>query len=137
MLDRDKIRQTVREAYEARRLGDTDMFAKFLAPGATYRLTGDTSRLGNFPTGTVDAAKAIGALIGRFRFNTVEPICVLIDGKCAVMHYRAGVTVIPDGPSFDTEIADFLTFDDQGRIASFVEFADTGAIAHLAASGFI
>jgi len=137
MIDRDRIRQAVREAYDARQRGDTDAFATYLAPGATYRLTGDTSRLGSFPAGPVDAAKAIGALIGRFRFNTIEPVCVLIDGRHAVVHYRAGVTIIPDGPSFETEIADFLTFDDEGRISNLVEFADTGAIAHMAASGLI
>jgi ketosteroid isomerase-like protein len=44
---------------------------------------------------------------------------------------------VASGTEFETEIADFLTFDGDGRITELVEFADTGAISHMAAKGLL
>jgi len=137
MLAPDRIRQIVEDAYAARQRGDTDALARHFAPGAIFRLTGDCSRLGNFPAGPSDAMEAVTALVDGVTFATLDPVRILVDGKQAAIHYAVRATLVPSGHEFETEIADFLTFDDDGRITELVEFADTGAIAHLAGSGLI
>jgi ketosteroid isomerase-like protein len=135
MIDRDRIGGIVREAYAARQHGDTQALIAHFAPRAIFRLAGDASRLGSFPAGPIDAATAMPILIDGFRFDTLEHLHVLIDGQHAAVHNRIRASILPDGPQFETEVVDLLTFDEEGRITELVEFADTGAIAHMAASG--
>jgi len=137
MLEPDRIRQIVHDTYAARQRGDTAALTRHFAPDAIYRLTGDRSRLGNFPAGPIDATEAVTALIGGFTFETLEPVQILVDGQQAAIHYTVRAMVASNGHHFTTEIADFLTFDADGRITELVEFADTGAIAHMVGSGLI
>jgi len=137
MLEPDRIRQIVRDAYVARQSGDKDALAKHFAPGATFRLAGDTSRLGNFPAGPADAVETVAALVAAVTFAALEPAQIVVDGQQAAIRYAVHAALVPSGHAFETEIADFLTFDDEGRITQLVEFADTGAIAHMAATGLL
>lgn len=135
MLTAEAIRDTIQRAYATRQSGTIDEMAQFWAPDATFRLTGDPRSLGNFPVGPTDARTAVSYLMERFTFHEMEPIQMLIDGQRASIHWKVRLTPAGSDEVVTTEIADFLTFDEAGRITSLVEFADTGAIGAMAAAG--
>lgn len=73
-----------------------------------------------------------GALIAAFDMLELTLLASVIEGNKAAMHWRVKVRHNPTGEVHDTELFDLWTVED-GRAASFVQFADTALVARLMA----
>jgi ketosteroid isomerase-like protein len=127
MLDRAAILKTIEDGYAARRAGDKAAVAAIWAPGATYRLAGETSLLPGFPDGPGDARALVGDLIDQFTFHELDRLAVVIEGHCAAIHWRVVASSGTKGP-ITIEICDFWEFGQDGRPTSLVQFTDTAAL---------
>lgn len=132
MPARAQILQTINQAYEARMRGDKAALATFLAPGATFRLAGETSMLASVPAGTSDLHQAAAALIDLFQFHDLKQLGALVDDGTAVIHWQASVSTGGQEP-VTTELCDLWTFDEQGRLKSLVQFVDTALLVQMLA----
>jgi ketosteroid isomerase-like protein len=131
MLTREQILKTIDAAYTRRRQGDKSVTADLMAPGGTYALAGDASLLVGYPVGPSEAVAAVSKLIDLFTFHDDERLEAAVDGNRATVRWRVTLSRGPDGPRVATEIAQFWTFNDDGKALSLLEFADTALIAQL------
>jgi ketosteroid isomerase-like protein len=131
MPDRAKVLAAIDSAHAARQAGDKEALARHFAPFATFHIVGRKELLG-FDVGPVDAMSAIGELIDLFVFHRMERIHVAIDGNVAVIHARIEVSAA-GGVRETTELCDIWTFDDDAKVRSIVEFADTALMVKMLA----
>lgn len=132
MASRDELLSIIDRGYEARCSGDKEAVLAFLAPGATFCLNGERQQpLAGFPQGYQPADAVIGALIDQFRFHSIERLESFIDGNRAAIHTRIVVSA-GDGDPVTTELFDLWTFDDDGKVVSLLQFADTALVAQMA-----
>ena len=132
MLTREQILKTIDAAYTRRRQGDKSVTADLMAPGGTYALAGDASLLVGYPVGPSEAVAAVSKLIDLFTFHDDERLEAAVerlssDRSLARNPARAARTA----RVVATEIAQFWTFNDDGKALSLLEFADTALIAQL------
>jgi len=69
-------------------------------------------------------------LVAAFDILDLTLLTSVIEGNKAAMHWWVTIKHNPTGEVRDTELFDLLTIE-SGRIASFVQFADTALIARL------
>jgi len=135
MLERAEILNIIDEAYASRARGDLAGVARFLAPGAKFRIAGDHAALTSFsavPGGAAGAEAAVAALMNTFDFLEHERVNVVVEGGKAAVHWRVLVQA-GDKEPVPTELFDLWTFNDEGKIVSFLQFADTAMVARLMA----
>jgi ketosteroid isomerase-like protein len=130
MPDRETMLRTIDQAMGARQRGDKQALAEFLAPDATYQLNGTAELLRGMPIGPEGAEAAVHSLMDRFTFHRVERADTLIDGNQAALRWRIQVST-DGGEPVETELLHLWTIDDQGRVASVLEFGDTALIARM------
>jgi hypothetical protein len=63
----------------------------------------------------------------------MERVAAVIEGHKAAIHWAVTVR-FAGGPPVRTELMDMIDLDDDGRIAAFVQFADTAQIRALMAA---
>lgn len=125
-MDRETKLQTIDAAYAARQRGDLAGIVAFLAPGATYRMVGVSEE-------PEDAAAAIGRLIDQFQFAEMKRSGAAIDGDVVAVHVQVKAST-GGGRYVESELLHWWRFDDAGKIAAIVEFADTGLIGTMLAA---
>lgn len=130
MADRTRILETIDAALAARTREDKEEVARYLAPGARFRIAGDPAQYPGFPVGPADAGEAVAELIDRVRFHNLERLDAVVEGNRAACRWRIDVS-LGDGPVVPTEVCDLWTFDEDGRITDLVQFVDTALLARL------
>jgi ketosteroid isomerase-like protein len=130
MLSREDALDVIDKAYAARARGDKEDLARYWAEGARFRIAGDGNHLHNVPLQAETPMAAISQLIDKFTFTELQRLeAVVEDNKVAV---RWAVNVGFAGrPPVRTEMMDLIHLDDDGKIQSFVQFADTALIRAL------
>jgi len=132
MLDRDQSLKIVQEAYEARVNGDKDALARYWAPNAHFEINGDQALMEHVPLSAPEPMEAISVLVDQFRFSDLQQVSAVVEGNNIAV--RWAVTIHVEGkPPARSQLFDLIELDDDGRITSFVQFADTALIRHLAA----
>jgi len=131
MLNRDQALEIVQKAYQARVDGDKDALAKYWAPNANFKINGDQSLMEHVPLSASEPMIAISALIDRFRFSDLERLTEVVEGRNLAILWAVTITV-EDKEPVRTQLFDLMTLDEDGKIASFVQFGDTALIRHLA-----
>lgn len=130
MLDRDTVLKTIDDAYAARVRGDKDALARYWAEDASFKIVGDPAPFKTLTFETHQPMNAISDLIDKFEFSDLTRISALVDGNRAAIRWEVTVTVHGCEP-IRTELLDLVDLDEQGRITSFVQFADTATILTL------
>lgn len=132
MPDNAQTLDFIERAYRARIGDDRDALAALWAPGATYRMAGDPSLIGEFPTGPDEAGRVVGQLIEQVRFDRAERLdAIVADGRAAI-RWRVAISV-RGGPVVTTEMCDLWTLDEDGRATELVQFIDTALLRQLLA----
>lgn len=128
-MDRAALLTTVENAFAARVRGDAEAAAAYFAPGATFRFAGEQSLarayLGDGSEYSLESA--VGRIIELVEMTARETIDALVDGNRCGLLSRATVSFGGREP-FETTLFHIFELDDQGRIASVLEFADTARI---------
>lgn len=132
MLDRDQSLKIIQEAYQARVNGDKDALARYWAPNAHFEINGNQALMERVPLSAPEPMEAISELIDQFRFSDLQQVSAVVEGNNVAI--RWAVTIDVDGkPPARSQLFDLIELDDEGKITSFVQFADTALIRHLAA----
>jgi ketosteroid isomerase-like protein len=130
MLDRDIVLKTIDEVYAARVRGDKAALGRHWAEGASFKIAGDPAPFKCLTFQTDEPMNAISDLMDRFLFSDLTRISAIVEGNQAAI--RWGVTVTTQGHEpIRTELLDLIELGDDGRIRSFVQFADTATILAL------
>jgi ketosteroid isomerase-like protein len=132
MPDRASIEKLIKDAYVARTAKDLDSVMRFFAPDATFQFAGSpaASPAAVRVQGAASLRATFGALIAAFDILELTLLASVIEGNRAATHWRVKIKHNPTGEVHDTELFDLWTVED-GRISSFVQFADTALVANL------
>jgi ketosteroid isomerase-like protein len=130
MLSREEALKTVEEAYAARAAGDKETLALYWAEGARFRIAADANYLQNVPLQGDSAMQTIGELIDKFEFTDLQRLEAVVEDNKVAVRWAANVS-FAGRPPVRTELMDLIHLDDDGKIQSFVQFADTAQIRGL------
>ena len=130
MLDREEALRVIEEAYAARARGDKEALAKYWAEGARFRIAGDETLLQTIAFQSDSAMKTVGELMDRFVFTDLQRLEAIVEDNKVAVRWAVNVS-FEDRPPVRTELMDLIHLDDDGRIQSFVQFADTAQIRAL------
>lgn len=131
MLDRDAVLQTVKEVYAARVSGNQEEVARYWANDAQFEFVGEPALLHSAGLHASSTMETIGRLMERFQFDDLELLDAVVEGNRIAARWR--VNVATDGRSpVGTQFFDLITLDEEGKIASFVQFADTALVREMA-----
>ena len=130
MLNREAVLNTIDEAYAARVRGDKDALGRYWAEGASFKIAGDPAPFKSLTFQTYEPMNAIGDLMDRFEFSDLQRISAIVEGGQAAIRWEVTVKTQGHEP-IRTELLDLIELDDDGRIQSFVQFADTASILAL------
>jgi ketosteroid isomerase-like protein len=131
MLGREDALTVVRNAYAARASGDKEALADYWAKGAHFEIAGDRALLQAVPVTAAHPMEAISSLIDRFHFSDVEMVDAIVEGRKIAVRWALTVTVAGRAP-VPTQLFDLIELDDDGKIRSLVQFADTALVRQLA-----
>ncbi len=132
-MERQQIENLVREIHAARVRGDTDAMLANFSDQAVFRIVGaaHASPIAGQTVGVEELRKQLDTLVGAFEFQDQQIVSLLMDGPRIGVHSRVTVRAVASGETATTEVFDLIEFQD-GRIASFTQFADTALAARLA-----
>jgi ketosteroid isomerase-like protein len=131
MLNRQEALEALGGAYRARVSGDRDALARYWADGAHFEIVGKPDRMAGVPLKSAGAMQTIGALIDQFGFSDHQILDAVLEGSKLAARSRVTVTVSGKPPE-TTDLFDLVEFDADGKISSFVQFADTALIRDMA-----
>jgi len=125
-MTRDQIETKIRELYAKRLRNDAALITEYFAPGIRFALSGDpaASRIAGGVDCHKDLCTMMETLVATWRWRNVDFHAIIIDGNRAAVHYRLKVTHAPGGQTFETDIADVMTFSGD-KIVEFIQFVDT------------
>jgi len=128
MLNREAILRTIDDAYATRMGKSREALANFWAPDASFRLAADLSALpiSNYD----DPMTGVGEIIDQFEISDLSRREAIVEGNKAAVHWDVTVQVRDKAP-VRTQLMDLIEFDEDGRIKSFTQFADTALMAAL------
>jgi ketosteroid isomerase-like protein len=132
MADREAMLRTIDLLYARRVKGDKAGVAELLAPGATFRIAGDSLPIPGVPPGEGLADRKIADLIDAFVFHEVKRLDALVEGHRVSVLSRARISPA-GGEEITAELYDLWTFGPDGKIASGLQFGDAALIARLVA----
>jgi ketosteroid isomerase-like protein len=124
--------KTIDELYVRRVAGDKTGVAALLAPGATFRIAGDSLPIPGIPPGEGPADRKIADLIDSFVFHGIERPDALVDGDRVAVLSRASISPV-GGEPITAELYDLWTFAPDGKVASGLQFADAALVARVLA----
>lgn len=130
MLSREHALQILEAAYAARARGDKAALAQYWSEGARFRIAADANYLPTIPLTADHAMEAIGGLMDRFTFTDLQRLEAVFEDNKVAVRWAANVSYA-GRPPVRTELMDLIHMDDDGRIQSFVQFADTAQMKGL------
>jgi hypothetical protein len=131
MLNREDALQMIEEAYAARVRGDKEALARYWAEGATFQIAGDATLAHGVPFQSANPMTAISELVDRFQFSDLKRLNAIVEGNTAAVRWEVTLNVAGNPPA-QTQLFDLIELDDEGKIRSFVQFADTALVRRLA-----
>jgi|SRR5580658_8997555 ketosteroid isomerase-like protein len=133
MADRRAMLRTIDLLYARRVKGDKAGIAELLAPGATFRIAGDSLPIPGVPPGEGPADRKIADLIDAFEFHEVKRLDALVDGDRIAVLSLARISPV-GGAAITAELYDLWTFSPEGKITSGLQFGDAALISRLLAA---
>lgn len=131
MPTREEMIATIDRAFRARAAGDIEVMNAIWADGATYAMEGAEELMTRYPTGPGDASDAIERLADLLDAADIERVDTIVEGHRAAVLWRA---TFSNGREARTlQLFSRWEFDDDGRVATMHEYADTATIAALIA----
>jgi len=130
MLDREDALRTIDEAYAARARGDKAALARYWAEGSKFRIAAEETLLREVAATSSDPLVSIGELIDRFTFSDLQRLDALVEDNKVAVRWAVNVSYEGRAP-VRTELMDLIHLDDDGRIQSMIQFADTAQIRAL------
>ena len=130
MLSREEALDVIERAYAARLRGDKAELAKYWADGATFRIAGDRSNLQSVPLESETPMAAISELIDKFTFSDLQRLDAVVENHIVAVRWADTVSYA-GGAAVRSELMDFIHLDDDGKVRSFVQYADTALIRAL------
>jgi ketosteroid isomerase-like protein len=131
MADREAMLRTIDELYAWRVKGDKERVAALFAPGAMFRIAGDSLPIPGVPPGGGAAGLKIADLIDAFEFHRIERVQVVVEGDRVAVLSRASISPVSGGGAIDAELYDLWTFGPEGKIITGLQFADAALVARL------
>lgn len=130
MPDRETFLDLIQKAYEHRVRGDKAGVAQFLSPQMTLRIAGDHGSMPWAPDASQGAMPSIAALIDAFEFRNLKRKAEVVEGDRAAILWQVEVRH-GGGDWVATELYDFWTIGQDGKLTSLVQFADTALIGRM------
>jgi ketosteroid isomerase-like protein len=132
MTDRSQVEKLLRDSYAARRRGDVDGVCACFSENPSFAIAGarETSPIAVQCTDGATFRTLMGGLTSTFEWLDQQILSMVIDGSKAAVHWRGRIRSTVTGEEVVTELVDVITVKD-GKIESFVEFADTALAAKL------
>ncbi len=132
MTERATIQALIEQGYAARKKGDVEAILALFHPDGRFQLVGSPqlTNICGVAAGHGELRAAMTALVANFEFLQRDVVSILIDGNQAAVHSRIKLRAVAKDRTVTTEILDLWTFED-GKILTFVEFADTALINSL------
>jgi ketosteroid isomerase-like protein len=128
-MDRDEVLATIDRGYAARMRADLEEIATMWAPDARFEVAGEHTLMEQFPAaGRNEAHPAASSLIELVHMTSVERVDAVVEGLRAAVLWRARVS-FAGRPEFETMLYDFWELNEDGKVVSLVQFADTAKIA--------
>lgn len=122
----------VDSALAARTAGED--VAHVFAPEATFRIAGDSTLWGDFPAGPGEAVPTVAQLMSRVSFNSCTRVDAIVEGNRAACRWQIRFSI--DGSEeATTEVCDWWTFDEEGRIADLLQFIDSALLVRMLGNG--
>lgn len=132
MLDRDAALQTVRDVYAARVSGNQEDVARYWAEDAHFEFVGEPSLLNSVGLHATSSIDSIRQLMDCFHFSELELADAVVEGNRIAARWKVTVAAKGKDP-VNTQLFDLIELNDQGKIVSFIQFADTALVRHVAA----
>ena len=132
MADRDAFLRTIDEGYAQRMAGNKDAMRRIFAPDAQFRIAGDPTLIPGVAASAGSAAPTVEALMDDFEFHDMERLDTIVEGDKAAVYSRVTLSY-RGGHKVTTELYDLWTIDQDGRVTSMLQFADTALVARLTA----
>ena len=130
MLSREDALDIIEKAYPARTRGDKAVLAKYWAEGARFRIAGDRTNIQSVPLEGETPMAAISELIDRFTFSELQRLDAVVEDHMVAVRWAVNVSYEGQRP-VRTEMMDFIHLDDDGKIQSLIQYADTAQIRAL------
>jgi len=113
----------MREIYSARLRGDLEALCRPFSVTAKFRLagSGQTTPVAVSRSGRGEIRSLLRLLIKTFELTDLTMLAMAVDGSRAATHWSAKVRSRITGATVETELIDFVEFDD-GLIVDYVEF---------------
>jgi ketosteroid isomerase-like protein len=131
-MDEGLILETIGRFWAVRIKGDKAQLRSFLAGDAIYEMIGASSFADKMQVGPTPAGPAIDLLIDDFKFNGVERVGAIVEGRKAAVVNRLEVS-FRGGAPVTTEACDIWEFDDAGKVKSLRQFVDTALVKSMIA----
>jgi ketosteroid isomerase-like protein len=132
MADREAMLRAIDLLYVRRVKGDKAGIAELLAPGATFRIAGDSLPIPGVPPGEGPADRKIADLIDAFVFHDIKRLDALVDDHRVAVLSRARISPA-GGDEITAELYDLWTFDREGKITAGLQFGDAALVGRLLA----
>lgn len=127
-MDRDAVLAIIDAAYAARTRHDAGELATIWREDAVFEVAGVSSLIESFPGATPSPSKpTVEEMMGLVEMHEVERMQALVEGNRAAILSRARVSFSGREP-FDTLLYDLWELDDDGKVRSLLQFADTAKI---------
>ena len=123
MTERLEIDRLLRELYAARLRGDLDGVCRSFSDDAVFQIAGagQVSPVSNRAVGVGEFRPLLAVMIKTFKLRDQIILAILIDGRKAAVHWRAGVYSRVTGTMALTEFVTLVEIRD-ARIISYLEF---------------
>jgi ketosteroid isomerase-like protein len=135
MTSKEDALKVIHEAYEARRRGDVANTVARFAPDASFRIAGSpaASPVPRHVAGHQAMSVALQGLIDTFEFVEQKMINSVVEGEKVAVHWTVTLRHRQTNATQESELYDLCTVRD-GKVVSFVQFADTALLNQMAGS---
>ena len=125
------ISDLARALYADRTGNDLDKLSAWHTDDATFEMPNMPGDMGK-PTRLADL---LDTLVSVFRWDDVDIKSVHCADQTATVRLGVTITHIPSGQTHSTECLDLITFDDNNRVKTYVQYVDTALVTSLLADG--
>lgn len=128
-MTRDEVLAIIDNAYATRMRSDAAALAAFWAPDATFEIAGEASLIEAFPGATRSPGQpVVEELMKLVEMKSIERLQAIVEGNTAAILSHAEIAIAGREP-FGTLLYDLWELDDDGKVRSMLQFADTAKIA--------
>lgn len=135
-MNRQQIDAAIKELYAVRLTNDSEACVACFSEDASFRLAGSQGSDGFNVSmdGKAALRPVLSALTETWHWLALDIESVVVDGNEVAVRYRLTTTHVPSGHTIETEIMDHISFDEDAKVRSMIEFLDTALVERVMAS---